>query len=92
MHFVNTNAALATSQGKTPIAWDDAWRLYGPALSRDLVLMFWNSASSTEYSMDDAAAAGRSVIAASAEPYYLSNAQDYDVAQDYDYDASLGNK
>ena len=65
-------------------AGDDAWKDYGAAggFPRGLGFMFWTSnVVNGERRMQQAAEAGHAVVAASAEPLYLTNRHEYAPAQ-----------
>ena len=87
VHFVNRNVNISLEQGKLAIAWDDAWKDYGTAMHPRTTWMFWTSnAVNGERAMQKAADDGHDVIAASGDPWYLSNSNEYTVRDMYEYD------
>ena len=84
VYFLNRNVNMSIDAGRRAIAWNDAFRDYGDAVSRRTTLIFWTSNPTN--GMQAAADLGMDVISASGNPNYLSNANDYTVRQMYDYD------
>ena len=87
IYFVNRNINISKSLGRRPIIWDDSWKDYGTVIDKGSTIMFWTSNSvNGERSMQKAADDGYDVIAASADPWYLSNSNEYNVRDMYEYD------
>ena len=84
VYFLNRNVNMSLDAGRRAIAWNDAFRDYGDAVSSRATLIFWTSNPTN--GMQAAADRGMDVISASGNPNYLSNANDYTVRQMYDYD------
>ena len=84
VYFLNRNVNASASEGRRAIAWNDAFRDFGDAVSRRATVLFWTSNPSN--GMQAAADRGMDVISACGSPNYLSNSRDSTVQQLYDYD------
>ena len=83
--FVNKHADLVSSRfNRSVIAWDDAFN-DGFDMDPRIVLMFWQNTDYSEY-MRKAAKDGRKIIAAIENPLYLSNYNNYQTREAYEYD------
>ena len=74
-----------TDLGRKAIVWNDAYNNGQDDLSKDVTIEFWTGYNDGNL-FRRALKQGYKVISATAHPLYLSNSNDYNVAQVYDYD------
>uniref|UniRef100_A0A7S2HCT8 beta-N-acetylhexosaminidase n=2 Tax=Octactis speculum TaxID=3111310 RepID=A0A7S2HCT8_9STRA len=85
LYFINKNIDIVASYSKRPVIWNDGFNTFTTSIDPRAVIMFWTSTSYGKY-FKEAVKAGREIIAATSNPLYLSNANDYSTKLYYEYD------
>jgi len=84
-YFVNKHAIAVENLGRKAIVWNDAYNNGQNDIAADLTIEFWTGHNDGVL-FRRALKQGYKVISATAHPLYLSNSNDYNVEQVYDYD------
>merc|ERR1711998_405167 len=84
-YFVNKHATVVQNLGRKAIVWNDAYNNGQDDIAADVTIEFWTGYNDGTL-FRRALKQGYKVISATAHPLYLSNSNDYNVAQIYDYD------
>lgn len=85
LYFVNKNIDMLATLGKSPVMWNDGFDDFTTDIHPDATIMFWTTYNDGKQ-FKEAARKGYQVIAATSDPYYLSNSNEYSVKDSYEYD------
>lgn len=61
-YFVDRAAAIARSQGRRAVQWDEVWANFGTDLNKDNIIHVWREWGGSETAIHDATAAGYNLI------------------------------